>query len=533
MVGANPTEAHPVVGSRVFQQALHGARLVVVDPRRTYLARHADVHLSPRPGSNVAVFHGLAHVLVRDDLVDLAFVAQHASGYDALRELLEGYPPDRVAEISGVPAADLVRAAHLYGAAAAPTILYGLGVTEHLHGTDGVRTLANLAVLRGAVGLGRCGGVNPLRGQNNVQGASDMGALPDLLPGYQKVADPAVRAAFERVWGVRAPEHPGLRIPQMLSAARAARLEVLWAIGEDLLATDPDSAAVAAALEACPLVVCSDPFLSTTSRVADVVLPVSTWLEKDGTFVNFDRRFQRVRPVLAPPAGVRSDFEVVHDLARLLRADLGFATPAEAMDECALVAPHFGGISHVRLDGEGALHWPCPTTDSPGTPALYETGFDTPDGRAELAARPYLPPGESSDRDYPHLLVTGRRGAHYNSGSMTRRTGNARLLPRETLDVAPADAGALGVAAGDLVEVVSRHGTAALPVRVTDDVEPGQVFTSFHFAESLVNDLTSPVGDEVTSCPEYKVTAVRLRRLVPGGTVPRRSVGARGGKGSA
>ena len=409
-----------------------------------------------------------------------------------------------------MPADDLVRAAHVYGEAGAPAIFYGLGVTEHLHGTDGVRTLSNLAILRGAVGLGRRGGVNPLRGQNNVQGACDVGALPDLLPGYQKVADGQARARVAEVWGVELTDRPGLRIPQMLAAAREGRLDALWAIGEDLLATDPDSTSVRAALEACPLVVCNDPFLSPTARASDVVLPVSTWLEKDGTFVNFDRRFQRTRPVVSAPAGVRSDFEVVNDLAGLLGVDLGCPTPAQAMGECAAVAPHFGGITHERLDREGFLHWPCPTAESPGTPTLYGAGFSTSDGRARLAARPYLPPGEAPDPSFPYLLITGRRGQHYNSGSMTRRTANARLLPSETLDVSPFDADHLGVREGDRVEVVSRHGRAALATRVTDDVEAGQVFTSFHFAETSVNAVTSGLGDEVTGCPEYKLTAVRL-----------------------
>jgi formate dehydrogenase major subunit len=513
LAGANPTDAHPVVGSRILQRVIDGAALVVVDPRRTFLARHADVHLRPRPGTNVAVFHGLAHVLVRDGLADETFVDEHASGYDDLRALLEEYTPEHVAGLSGVPPEDLERAAHVYGEASTPAIFYGLGITEHLHGTDGVRTLANLAVLRGAVGLGRGGGVSPLRGQNNVQGACDVGALPDLLPGYQKVADPGVRARVAAAWGAELTDRPGLRIPQMLAAAREGDLDVLWAIGEDLLATDPNSASVRAALEACPFVVVNDPFLSATARAADVVLPVATWLEKDGTFVNFDRRFQRVRPALSAPHGVRSDFDVVHALAGLVGVDLGCKTPAAALDECAAVAPHFGGISHDRLDREGALPWPCPTPQSRGTPTLYVDGFSTVDGRARLAAKPYLPPGESPDESFPFLLITGRRAEHYNSGSMTRRTDNAVLLPEETLDVSPSDAAALGLADGREVEVLSRHGRTTLPARVTDEVEAGQVFTSFHFTDALVNEMTSAVGDEVTGCPEYKLTAVRLARL--------------------
>ncbi|WP_427174117.1 formate dehydrogenase subunit alpha [Arthrobacter sp. 92] len=510
LVGANPTEAHPVVGSRIFQRVLAGARLVVVDPRRTYLARHADVHLRPRPGTNVAVFNGLAHILVREGLADTAFLRAHTSGYDELVELLGDYPPDRVAHISGVPAAELVRAAVTFGQAGSPSIFYGLGVTEHLHGTDGVRTLSNLALLRGAVGPGLGGGINPLRGQNNVQGACDMGAMPDLLPGYQKVVEAGVRERFAQAWQVPVPPTPGLRIPQMFAAARNGSLKALWVIGEDVLATDPDSSSVRAALEACPLVICNDLFLSPTAAAADVVFPVAAWLEKDGTFVNFDRRFQRVRPAVPPPPGARTDFAVLQAVAAGMGADLGCATPAEAMAECAGLSSLFGGISHDRLDLTGPLHWPCASAADPGTPRLYQDRFATPDGLAHLAARPYLPPGEQCDAAFPYLLITGRRGEHYNSGSMTRRTANISLLAREELDVGPGDAAALGVVDGDRVELASRHGKARLRIRITDDVEPGQVFAAFHFPGSTVNALTSAVEDEVTGCPEYKVTAVRI-----------------------
>jgi formate dehydrogenase major subunit len=298
----------------------------------------------------------------------------------------------------------------------------------------------------------------------------------------------------------------------MFSAARDGALQALWVIGEDVLATDPDSTSVRAALAACPLVICNDLFLSPTAAAADVVFPVASWLEKDGTFVNFDRRFQRVRAAVAPPAGVRSDFAVLHAVAARMGLDLGCATPAEAMAECAAVAPLFGGITHSRLDHDGPLHWPCGSADSPGTPRLYEDRFATPDGLAHLAARPYLPPGEPADEEYPYLLITGRRAEHYNSGSMTRRTDNLLLLPHETLDVGPGDAAALGLGDGDPVRLDSRHGSAVLRARITDDMEPGQVFAGFHFPGATVNSLTSPVEDEVTGCPEYKLTAVRLRR---------------------
>jgi formate dehydrogenase major subunit len=363
------------------------------------------------------------------------------------------------------------------------------------------------------VGTATGGGVNPLRGQNNVQGACDMGALPDLYPGYQKVVDDQVRGRFEARWQTVLPATPGLRIPQMFDAARRGVLDVLWLVGEDVLTTDPDTAAVRAALEACPLVICNDLFASRTAQAADVVFPVASWLEKDGTFVNFDRRFQRVRPVLEPAAGVRTDHWVFQQVAARLGVDLGCDTPAATLDECAELAPLFGGISHHRLDTEGTVHWPCGSPEDPGTPTLYLDRFATADGRARLAARPYLPPGAEPDSAYPFVLVTGRRAEHYNSGEMTRRTPNLRLRPDEPLDLEPTDAAVLGLRDGDRVEVTSRFGRAVLPVRIASELVPGQVFSGFHFPAAGVNELTSPLGDDVTGCPEYKVTAVRLAAL--------------------
>lgn len=512
IAGSNTTEAHPVIGARIKQAALRGAALVVIDPRRTELARLADVHLRGRPGSNVAVFNGLARLLLEGGWADLGFLADRANGLDALRELLSAFPPERVEQISGIPAELLRRAAELYGRAERPAIVYGLGVTEHAHGTDGVRTLANLAILRGAVGTDRGGGVNPLRGQNNVQGASDMGALPDLLPGYQKVADPDVRRRFSAAWGTAVPESAGLRIPEMFNAAVAGRVRALYVMGEDVAQTDPDSGHVRAALEACELLVCQEIFLSETARLADVVLPAATFVEKDGTFVNFDRRFQRVRPALSPPGEARTDFDILRAVASSLGSDLGPATPAAALDECARVAPLFAGISHRRLDRDGGLHWPCRTDDDPGEARLYQGSFATLSGRAELYAREWLPPGEEPDSGYPYTLITGRRLVHYNAGTMTRRTPNVEIAPAEHLDIHPEDAARLGLDEGSGVRVTSRRGSIVARVRRTDDVSPGEVFMSFHFPDVPANVLTSEKTDEVTDCPEYKVTAVRLEQ---------------------
>jgi formate dehydrogenase major subunit len=511
LAGANPTEAHPVIGARIKQRALAGAKLVVIDPRRTDLARLADVHLRGRPGSNVAVFNGLAKLMLDHGWIDEDFLAARADGLDELRGVVSDYPPDRVEAISGVDPRDLAEAARLFGVAHVPSIIYGLGVTEHAHGTDGVRCLANLAILKGAVGTSRGGGVNPLRGQNNVQGASDMGALPDLLPGYQPVTDTTARARCQEVWGVPVPATPGLRIPQMFDAAVSGRVKALYVLGENIVQTDPNAALVRAAVQACELVISQEIFLSETADLADVVLPAASFLEKDGTFVNFDRRFQRVRPALSPPGQARTDFEIIHSVAAALGADLGCRTPAEALAECGMVAPVFAGITHERLDAVGALHWPCRSPSDPGEARLYQDRFATRNGRAQLTSRPWLPPGEQADAEYPYVLVTGRRLVHYNAGTMTRRTGNLTLLPAETLDIHPTDAARLAVSSGDPVQVTSRRGSLTAPARLTDDVAPGEVFMAFHFPDTPANVLTSPYGDEVTSCPEYKVTAVRLR----------------------
>jgi formate dehydrogenase major subunit len=510
LCGANPTEAHPVVGARIKQRVIRGAGLVVVDPRRTELATYADVHLRPRPGTNVAVFNGLAGVLIAEGLVDDEFLGERAEGLEALRELLGDYPPDRVEEISGVPADDLRRAATLYGEGPARALIWGLGVTEHAHGTDGVRTLCNLAILTGSVGTPDGCGANPLRGQNNVQGAADMGALPDMLPGYQRVTDEAVAQRFETAWGVPIGRERGLRIPEMFDAAVEGRLKGLIVFGEDIAQTDPDSGHVRAALDACELVVSQEIFLSETAALADIVLPAAAFLEKEGTFTNFDRRVQRVRPALYPPGEARPDFEIIRALADAIGADLGCPNPAAAYDEMASVTPTFAGISHERLDREGPIAWPCRSADDPGERRLYLQRFETPSGRAQLAATPYAPPGEEPDTEFPLLLVTGRRLEHYNAGTMTRRTGNLELVAEELLELNPEDAANLGVADRERVLVASRRGEVELTAEVTDRVSPGQAFMGFHFPEALANRLTSQHGDEATSCPEYKVTAVRV-----------------------
>jgi formate dehydrogenase major subunit len=513
LCGSNPTEAHPVVGARIKQRVIAGAKLVVVDPRRIELADYADVHLRPLPGTNVAVFNGLAAILIADGLVDREFIAERTVGFEALRSLVADYTPERVEEISGVPAEDLLAAAKLYGECSPRAIVWGLGITEHVHGTDGVKTLCNLATLTGSVGTADGGGANPLRGQNNVQGASDMGAMPDVLPGYQRVADPEVAASFGEAWGVEIRPERGLRIPEMFDAAIEGRLKALIVFGEDIAQTDPDSDHVRAAIDACELVVSHEIFLSETASLADVVLPAAAFLEKDGTFTNFDRRVQRVRPALEPPGEARSDFDIIAAVGRALGTDLGCATPAEAFAEMASLTPTFRGISHPRLEREGPIAWPCRDPEEPGERTLYMESFETPSGRAQLSAVPYAESGEGPDGEFPTLLVTGRRLEHYNSGTMTRRTANLDLVPEELIELNPDDATELRIGAGERVLVGSRRAEIEVTAALSERVSPGQAFIGFHFPGSPANRLTSQHADETTSCPEYKVTAVRIRSL--------------------
>jgi formate dehydrogenase major subunit len=508
VLGANPTQGHPVVGARCKQAVLRGAKLITADPRRIELADLADVHLSTRPGGNAALLHGLAHVIIRDGLVDRAFVDARTEGYAELEDLAAQYPPSVVEEITGIPAADVERAAHLFAAAENACILWGLGVTEHKYGSEVVRLIVNLALLTG--NIGRPGAaLLPLRGQNNVQGSSDMGALPDTYTAYRRVDDEATATEFEAAWGVPLSRRPGYTIPQMFDAAVAGDLRAMFIFGEDVAQTDPDTTHVVKALENLELLVCQDIFMTETTKLAHVVLPASAFLEKTGTVTNAERRMQLVQPAVDPPGQARTDFDILTTLSRALGHDMGFADPSEVMDEVARLTPDFAGVSFARL-GRRGLQWPV-APDGTDAPILYEDHFLVGSGRAKLAALPYKPPGEEADAEYPLILVTGRRLEHYNAGTMTRRTGNLALMPSDWLEMHPDDAADRLLAEGDLVTVRSRRGEIELPVRITDRIEAGHVFTAFHFPEVRTNLLVGDSADVNTSCPEYKVIAVTVR----------------------
>jgi formate dehydrogenase major subunit len=510
LIGANPTEGHPVVGARIKQATLRGMKLVTIDPRRIELADYGVLHLSPRPGSNAAVMLGIAHVIHRDGLTKPDFIEARTVGYETLLELLPQYTPEIVEEISGVPAADLEQAAHIYGEAGNACFSWGLGVTEHKYGSEVVQLICNVALMTGNVGRDGAA-LLPLRGQNNVQGSSDMGALPDTYTAYRSVADEPTARLFEAEWGVKVPREKGLTIPQMFDAAVAGDLKAMYIFGEDVAQTDPNTAHVVAALENLEFMVCQDIFETETTQYADVILPASSFLEKQGTFTNAERRVQLVGAAIAPPGGAKTDFEIIKLVSDALGHELPWQTPAEAMDEVARLTPHWSGISHERL-GRRGLQWPV-APDGTDSPILYETTFETEDGRAHFAALPYKAPGDAADEEFPLILVTGRRLQHYNAGTMTRRTGNLELNDRDYLEIHPDDADRLWINDGEMISVRSRQGRTEIMAQVTDRIERGHVFTTFHFPETRTNLLIGSSADVNTSCPEYKVIAVDVRPI--------------------
>ena len=508
IIGANPTEGHPVVGARIKQATMRGLKLVTIDPRRIELSDYGVLHLSPRPGTNAAVMLGLAHVVARDGLLDRDFVDRRTDGYDEVEALIALYTPEHTEEITSVPGADIEAAAHIYAEAQEASILWGLGVTEHKYGSEVVRLICNLALMTGKVG--RPGSaLLPLRGQNNVQGSSDMGALPDTYTAYRAVSDEDVARSFEQCWGVPLSRQKGFTIPQMFDAAVDGRLKAMYIFGEDVAQTDPNTTHVIAALDSLEFLVCQDIFETETTKYADVILPASAFLEKSGTFTNAERRMQLVAPAIDPPGEARTDFEIILTVSRALGHDMGWRTPADAMDEIAALTPQYAGVSHERI-GRRGLQWPV-AADGTDSPTLYQESFELPGGRGQFAPLPYKEPGDAADDEFPLILVTGRRLQHYNAGTMTRRTGNLELLDRDWLEIHPDDAARLWISDGRRVSVRSRVGRIETEARVTERIDPGHVFTAFHFPEVRTNLLIGSSADVNTSCPEYKVVAVDVR----------------------
>ena len=512
-IGTNTTSAHPVLSTRMWQAVRQGADLIVANPKEIDLCRWATLHLRQRPGSDVVLMMGMARVIVDEGLYDKQFVAQRCEGFEEICKSLEGYDLDYVERITGVPRADIVRAARLYATRKPSAIFYSMGITQHTHGTDNVLATSNLALLTGNAGK-PSSGVNPLRGQNNVQGACDMAALPNVLPGYQKVTDADKRAKFEEAWGCTLLPEVGLTHVEMFRAIHAGEIKALYSMGENPILAEADANHVREAIEKLEFFAVQDIFLTETAALADVVLPAAAFAEKDGTFTNTERRVQRVRKAVEPPGEAKPDWWIICQLAQKMgAAGFDFSESEEIMRELSSVTPQYAGIDYERIEWNG-LQWPCTAQDHLGTPFLYAEKFSTASGKAQFKPLEYRPPAEDPDEEYPLLLTTDRSLYHFHTSSMTGRVqGLVAAHPEERLMIHPKDAEKWDVSDGEEVEVASRRGDARMKARVTDICPEGVVSLTFHFAAAPTNELTHAALDPVAKIPETKVCAVRVQKL--------------------
>ncbi len=511
LFGSNPTEAHPIISLRIKEALRKGAKLVVGDPRKTWMAKHADVWLNLKPGSNIALINGLIRVILENGWENRDFISRRTEGFEELKAKGWEYDLERVEILTGVARERIIEAARLYSHAGNAMIVYGLGVVEHSTGTENAMAIANLALVCGQIGRPSTG-IMALRGQNNVQGASDLGPLPATLPGYQPVADGKAREKFEKAWNVRISPKAGLKSVEMLDECSKGNFKGLFILGEDPAQTDPDLHHIWKALDSVEFLVVQDIFLTETTRFADVILPGASFAEKDGTFTNGERRVQRVRKAVEPLAGM-AEWQVISRLSTLMGYPMQYNHPSEIMDEIASLVPIYGGISYARIEKEG-IQWPCPTKDHPGTTTLYTDLFSRPGGLAKFVALDHQGSGEVPDEHYPLVLITGRIREHYNNGSMTRRSsGIAEIAPEELIEISPEDAETLNVTSGDLVKVSSRRGEVSVKAKVTNRSQAGNVFMTFHHRNVLTNILTSGHRDPLAGTPEYKACAVRIEKL--------------------
>lgn len=514
LVGSNPEEAHPVLGMQIREAVEAGTKLIVVDPRDIGLSSMADIHLKIKPGTNVAFANGMVHVLIEEGLIDEEFIEERTDGFEALADSVRGYTPEKVAEICQIEAHDLVAAARLYGRAKRAPILYCLGVTEHSTGTDGVMSLSNIAMVSGKLGHLGCG-VNPLRGQNNVQGACDMGAMPSDFTGYQRLVNESAVKKFQDAWGVELPHELGLRATECYPAMIEGKVRGAFIFGEDPVRTDPDTAHIVEALESLDFLVVDELFMTETAKYADVVLPGRSYAEKEGTFTNTERRVQRVRKAVQ----IEGDTKLDTDIFTEIMVRMGYPQPhlsaAQIMDEIALVTPSYHGISHARLDsieeGGQGLQWPCPSADHPGTPILHTDSFVR--GIGKFSPVSYRESAELPDEDYPFILMTGRVLSQYNARAMTDKTeGLSEIDGYSFIEMNSIDAERIGICDGDRVRVSSRRGRIETTARVSGKTNPGQTWMPFHFQDGNSNVLTIAALDPLVSVPEFKVCAIHIEK---------------------
>ena len=507
-IGTNTTENHPVIGARVKRAVRQqGAKLIVIDPREIGLVRYANIWLRPKPGTNVMVLNGLMNVIINEDLYAKEYVKTRTEGFEAMKDTVDKYTPEYVEDITGIPVEDLKTAARMYAEANSASILYAMGITQHSHGTDNVKSCANLAMLCGNVGI-EGGGVNPLRGQNNVQGACDMGALPNVFPAYQQVANDEARTKFEKAWSVSLPGTPGLTVTEVPDAVMNGKVKALYVMGENPMLSDPDLSHLEKAMKKLDILVVQDIFLNETGEFADVVLPSACFAEKDGTFSNTERRVQRIRKAVDAPRDAKPDWQIISELATKMGYAMNYSSAEEIMTEINELTPSYAGITYERIEEEG-LQWPCPNTEHPGTKYLHKDKFTR--GLGLFSPIDYRPSEELPDEEYPYYLSTGRILYQFHTGTMSRRTkGLVERAPESLVEINPRDAEKLGIEEGRFVKITSRRGSVQAKAEVTERPPEGTVFMTFHFREAAVNLLTNPALDPIGKIPEYKVCAVKV-----------------------
>jgi formate dehydrogenase (NADP+) alpha subunit len=512
-IGSNTTDAHPVIGFDVKRAVWNGTKLIVINPREIALCHHADIWLRLNPGTDVALIMGMARIILEEGLHDSPFIEERCENFEAFKDSLADFPLEKVAQITGVPAEQIVEAAKLYATSKPAAILYTLGITEHTHGTEGVMSLANLAMLTGNIGKPGSG-VNPLRGQNNVQGACDIGGLPGTYPGYQAVDNPDIRQKFEEAWGCTLNPEPGLALTDIFNAAYEKKLKAIYMVGEDPVMTEPDRHHTVESLNNLELFVIQDIFPTETTKLADVVLPAAGCAAYDGTFTNSERRVQRVRKIVAAPGEAKPDWEIVCMVAKKMGAKgFDYASASEIMNEIASLTPSYGGISYERIEKAG-LQWPCPTPEHPGTPILHTSIFTR--GKGKFMPLSFRPDAEPPDSEYPLVLTTDRSLYHYHAGSMTRRVNGLNILRGEELvEINPADSAALNISDGEMVTVYSRRGKVDAKAKVTEASAKGLISMTFHFRETPTNILTTREADPISKTPQLKYCAVRVEKKAP------------------
>ena len=509
VIGSNTTSSHPLVATRIFRAKAKGAKLVVADPRKIQLALKADTYVRHNLGTDVALLNGMMHAIIKNGWHDKGFVEERCEGFEEFSKVIDNYPPEKAAEITGVSADDIVKIAEYYAKAKAASIIYCMGITQHTTGVDNVKSLANLAMLTGNMGK-ESTGVNPLRGQNNVQGACDMGGLPNVYSGYQAVNVIDNQTKFETAWNAKLSDQIGLTIPFMLSGLSEGKLKALYAVGENPMVSDPDVNHVEKALKKAELLVVQDIFFTPTAELAHVVLPGTSFAEKDGTFTNTERRVQLLRKAIDPVGESKADWEIIQELSNRFGYEMNYESAEDIMKEISTLTPSYGGITYERLQGDG-LAWPCPDKDHPGTKFLHKDKFAR--GLGLFHAIEYQPPAEVVDDEYPFWLSTGRVHVHYHTGTMTRVSPSLHAeIPEGRLEINPKDAESLGVHQDEKVKVASRRGEIVAKVIITDRVNPGVVFMPFHFAETCANVLTNPAHDPTAKIPEFKVCAVKVEK---------------------